>query len=115
MMRNRVVALWAARDPNGTICLYAKHQLPHTEPSENARAIKAQGDWIPGIINCSAGSTAEQYAVAQIYESLGLRVEYAASSSEAGMAQFRQLLATNKLKVFASLSMFLSRVPDWRR
>lgn len=115
MMRDRVVALWAARDPNGTICLYAEHQLPHTEPSENARAIKAQGDWIPGIINCFAGSIAEHYAVAQMYQSLGLKVEYVAPGPEAGMAQFWQLLATNKLKVFASLSMFLSeyRIGDY--
>ena len=35
-----VAALWGARDPGGTIHLYAEHLLPHGEPSENARAIR---------------------------------------------------------------------------
>jgi hypothetical protein len=43
-----VAALWGAEDPSGTIYFYAEHQFAHPEPSENARAIKQLGGWIPG-------------------------------------------------------------------
>ena len=44
-----VAAVWGARDPSGTIYLYAEHVHPHAEPSQDARAIKVPGDWIPGV------------------------------------------------------------------
>jgi hypothetical protein len=43
-----VAALWGAEDPSGTIYFYSEHQFAHPEPSENARAIKQLGGWIPG-------------------------------------------------------------------
>src|ERR1039458_5231627 len=49
--RTAVAALWGARDPGGTIYLYAEHLSPNAEPSQNAAAIKRWGDWIPGMIN----------------------------------------------------------------
>jgi predicted phage terminase large subunit-like protein len=104
-----VAALWGARDPGGTIYLYAEHQLPHAEPSQNARGIKRLGPWIPGIINysCTPGSQAEKNGITQIYQELGLDVEASVQGDEAGVYQFWQLLASNRLKVFASLSGFL--------
>ena len=75
-----VAALWGARDPSGTIYLYAEHLHPHAEPSQNARAIKVLGDWIPGVINVSSitGSQPEKDAIAQIYPELGLNIETSA-------------------------------------
>ena len=107
--RNEIAALWGAQDPGGTIHLYAEHRLPHTEASENARAIKAQGDWILGMIHFSGlkGSTAQKQTIAQIYRNEGLKVAVAEQGEEAGVFQLQQLLTANKLKVFASLSMFL--------
>ena len=75
--RNAVAALWGARDPGGTIFLYAEHLFPHAEPSQNVRAIRALGDWIPGVINLSAikGSQAEKESIAQLYRQLGLSIQ----------------------------------------
>jgi predicted phage terminase large subunit-like protein len=105
-----VAAVWGARDSGGTIYLFAEHALPHAEPSENARAIKAHGDWIPGVINFSgiAGSIANKAALTQAYDDTGLRVESAMAVEEAGVLQFWQLLTSNKLKVFRSLPMLLA-------
>jgi predicted phage terminase large subunit-like protein len=105
-----VSAVWGTRDPGGTIYLYAEHSLAHAEPSENARAIKAQGDWIPGVINLShmPRSLAEKSAITRIYRDRGLTVTPAASVEEAGILKFWQLLASNKLKIFLSLPMLLA-------
>jgi predicted phage terminase large subunit-like protein len=104
--RDKVAAVWGAQDPGGTIYLYAEHALPHAEPSENARAIQAQGEWIPGLIHVSNGST-DRHRVTLLYQRLGLNVQCCATVEDAALFQFWQLLTTNQLKVFASLSMFL--------
>jgi hypothetical protein len=110
-----VAALWGARDAGGTIYLYAE-QFPHAEPSQNARAIRALGDWIPGVINfsCLKGSQAEKDKIRQIYRELGLNMQGSIKGEEAGIYLLLQLLASNKLKVFASLSGFLTeyRIED---
>jgi predicted phage terminase large subunit-like protein len=115
---NGVAALWGARDESGTIYLYAEHLLPHGEPSENARAIKAVGAWIPGVIHPSSikASQVERDMISHIYRELGLKIQTARVGEEAGLYQLLQLLASNKLKVFASLSRFLSeyRIGDER-
>ena len=84
-----VGAVWGARDPGGTIYLYAEHRLPHAEPSQNARAIKAAGDWIPGVVNLSAlkGSQDEKETIVQLYDELGLNVQIATPGGEAGIYQ----------------------------
>jgi hypothetical protein len=68
-----VAAIWGARDPSGATYLFAEHQLSHPEPSENALAIKKQGDWIPGILSASSvsGSQATRNSVAEIYRGQG--------------------------------------------
>jgi predicted phage terminase large subunit-like protein len=115
---NAVAALWGARDEAGTIYLYAEHLLPHGEPSENARAMKRPGGWIPGVIHPSSikASQSERDGIARIYREQGLRIQTAQVGEEAGIYQLLHLLASNKLKVFASLSRFLSeyRIGDER-
>ena len=108
--RPAVAALWGARDLGGTIYLYAEHLLPHAEPSENARAIKRLGDWIPGVINYSGskGSPADNDGITEIYRDLGLNVQAAMQGEEAGVMQVWQLLASKQLKVFASLAGFFA-------
>jgi predicted phage terminase large subunit-like protein len=104
--RDKVAALWGAKDPSGTVYLYAEHSSPHAEPSENARAILARGESIPGLIYISNGST-DRHRVTQIYQELGLEVESSIAVEEAALFQFWRLLATNELKVFTSLTRFL--------
>jgi len=109
VMPHAVAAIWGARDPGGTIHLYAEHHLPHGEPSENARAIRKVGDWISGMINFSGlkGGQAEKNRLRQIYGEQGLKIQSTMQGEEAGVYQLLQLLAANKLKVFASLSGLL--------
>lgn len=105
-----VGAVWGARDDSGTVYLYAEHCLPHAEPSQNVRAIKTLGDWIPGVISPSSlkGMQADKHRIARLYRQLGLNVQISKGGEEASIYEVLQLLASNKLKVFASLSTFLA-------
>jgi len=104
-------AVWGARDASGAIYVYAEHQCPHAEPSENARAIKRCGDWIPGILSSASisGSQDARNRIAEIYRERGLTI-YAVQhqAQEAAMYDLLQLLATKRLKVFASLAGLVS-------
>ena len=105
-----VAALWGAQDPSGSIYLYAEHQFTHAEPSENARAIKQWGGWIPGVLSSASlkGSPAARYSIAEIYRKEGLNICITPQAEEAAMYQLWQLLVAHKIRVFASLAGFLA-------
>jgi hypothetical protein len=92
-----------ASDPDGTIYLYGEHALPHAEPSENARPIKAHGGSMPDLIHCASWSI-DRHRVTLLHQQLGLKVR---SRGSAALFEFWSLLESNELKIFASLSMFL--------
>jgi predicted phage terminase large subunit-like protein len=106
---NGVAALWGAKSYDGTIYLYAEHQFPHAEPSANARAIQRLGSSIPGIISGASlkGSQDARNSIAQVYRQQGLNIQIAHHGEEAAEYQLRQMLATHKIRVFASLAGFL--------
>jgi predicted phage terminase large subunit-like protein len=105
-----VAGLWGARDDCGRIYLYSEHQLPHAEPSENARAIRQVGGWIPGVLSAGSlkGSKSARNSIAQIYGEAGLNIQVAHDGEEADMYQLWRMLANNQIKVFASLAGFLA-------
>jgi len=105
-----VAALWGASDQNGNIFLYAESVMPHAEPGENAGAIKQRGAWIPGVVHTPSfkGSLCEKNSLTQLYREQGLRVHTAHLGEETGIYHLLQLLKAQKLKVFNSLSDFLS-------
>jgi predicted phage terminase large subunit-like protein len=104
-----VAALWGARDPSGTIYLYGEHLFLDTEPGRNAKAIAEWGPWIPGVLNLSAlqGSQEDKIQIAGLYRKLGLEVAWSRAEGDAGTYKLAELLARNKLKVFAPLAQFL--------
>ncbi len=61
------------------------------------------------MINFSGlqGTQAEKNRLWQLYSEQGLKIQTAMQGEEAGVYQLLQLLASNKLKVFASLSGLL--------
>jgi len=105
--RDRVVAVFRAQDYSGTVHLYAEHCSPHAEPSDNARAILAHGDEIPGLIHLPDGGPGDKHRVALLYQQLGLDVQSCPLVEDAALFEYLQLLAKNKLKVFSTLGKFL--------
>ena len=110
-------ALWGARDPSGTIYVYAEHQRAHAERSENARALRRCGEWIPGILSTASlpGSQNSRNGIAEIYREQGLTI-YAVQhkAEEAAMFELWQLLATKRIRIFSSLTGFLTAYRVYR-
>jgi phage terminase large subunit-like protein len=115
---NRTAAVWGALDRDGdTLYLYAEHYYAHSEPSENARAIRAKGEWIPGVIDPAARGRSQRDGgqLIQDYRNLGLDITTAINAREAGIYDVWTRLLSGKLKVFKSLPSWLGEYRQYRR
>ena len=115
---NRTACLWAALD-RSIDCwyLYTEHYRGKAEPSIHATAIKARGEWIPGLIDPSARGRSqgdgEQLIVT--YGELGLKLEAANNAVEAGLYDVWERLSTGRLKVFHTLQNWQAEYRLYRR
>ena len=115
---NRTAALWGALDPHsGVVHLYAEHYYAHMEAGENARAIRARGEWIPGIVDPAARgrSAVDGQQLMQNYLDLGLDLTPAVNTREAGIQLVWERMLSGRLKVFASLANFWKEYRLYRR
>ena len=115
---NRTAALW------GALCreedcwyLYTEHYRGKAEPSTHATAIKARGEWIPGVVDPGARGRSqkdgEQLMV--IYGNLGLTLTEAKNALEAGIYEVWLRLATDRIKIFKTLQNFKAEYRLYRR
>lgn len=115
---NRTAALWGAWDmQNDVVYLYSEHYMSEVPPQIHADAIKARGDWIPGAIDpASAGSSQlDGRKLVDEYRTLGLDLALADNAVEAGIHAFYRRLVSGRLKVFKTLTNFLSEIRLYRR
>ena len=108
---NWTAALWMAIDPEtGTDYLYHEYKKGHAEPSVHAAAIKAAGDWIPGVIDPAANGRGQKDGakLLQDYRALGLDVTPASNEVHSSLFNLLERLSTNQLKVFSTLQ-------EWRK
>jgi len=102
---NFTAGAWLAQDPDSrAIYLYSCLKQSKAEPSIHAAAFKARGEWIPGVIDpASAGANqVDGRRLIDIYSKLGLNLQFADNSVEAGLFRVWELLSSGQLKVFAS-------------
>lgn len=114
----KTAALWAATDPTSKITyLYSEYYQGQQEPIIHADGIKARGVWIPGVIDSAAHGRSQEDGrqLFEIYTQLGLDLENANKSIEAGLYKVWQMLSTNRLKVFASLVNWFAEFRLYRR
>jgi hypothetical protein len=115
---NKTAAVWGARDnQTGVIYLYSEHYRGQTEPIIHAEAIKARGQWIPGVIDPAAtgSSQIDGRRLIDIYRSYGLNLEEAINAVEAGIVATWIAMSQGKLKVFKSLSNWWSEFRTYQR
>lgn len=115
---NRTAAAWAALDRDSdTVYLYSEYYRGQAEPSIHAEAIKARGDWIPGVIDPAARGRSQRdgQQLLQNYIDLGLKLDVAFNGVESGIYEVWQRLSTGRLKVFRSMSNFLFEFRLYRR
>jgi hypothetical protein len=107
---HKTAAIWGAKDnETGVLYLYSEHYMGHQQLSLHADAIKARGEWCPGVIDpASQGSTqTDGEQLIQLYRRQGLILSPALNAVEAGLYATWQMMSAGKFKVFASLGNWL--------
>ena len=115
---NRTAAVWGARDlETDTLYLYAEHYGGRMEPGDHAKHIRAKGEWIPGVIDPAARGRGQRdgQQLLQNYLDLGLDLEVANNSVEAGIDLVWMRLVSGRLKVFSHLHNWLNEFRKYRR
>ena len=115
---NRTAVVWGAWDREADVVyLYSTHYRGQAEPSIHADAVKARGDWIPGAIDPASRGRSQRDGeqLLQDYIDLGLDLTAADNAREAGIYRVWQRLSTGRMKVFRSLSDWLSEYRIYRR
>lgn len=115
---NKTAAPWFVLDRESDILyIYSEHYRGQAEPSLHAQAIKARGEWIPGVIDpASRGrSQADGAQLVETYKELGLDLEYAFNGVESGIYEVWQRMSSGRLKVFKSCGNWLSEFRLYRR
>jgi hypothetical protein len=115
---NRTAALWAAHDQDADVVyLYSEHYQSRQEPVFHVDAIKARGDWIPGVIDPAADSSNQKDGskLMEVYQGYGLNLEKADNAVVAGIEEVWTRLAGGRLVVFRSLVNWLAEFRLYRR
>jgi hypothetical protein len=115
---NRTAAVWAAIDrETDTAYLYSEYYRGQAEPVVHAEAIRSRGAWIQGVIDPAArGRTqTDGEQLLKAYVNLGLLVTVAHNGVESGLFEVWQRLSTGRLKVFATLTNWLTEFRLYRR
>lgn len=118
---NRTAALWLAWD-RSVDCAYAytEHYRGQAEPSIHASAIKARGEWIPGVIDPAARGRAQDDGKQLIvqYQSLGLHLipaDNTLTGEDSGIYAVWERLSTGRLKVFKTCQNLKAEYHLYRR
>lgn len=115
---NRTAAIWAAEDRDADVVhLYAEHYRGKAEPAVHAAAIRARGEWIPGVIDPAARGRSQKDGARLLkdYRDLGLNLIAAANAVEAGIFEVWTRLSTGRLKVARTLQYWLGEYRLYRR
>lgn len=115
---NRTAAVWGALDQStDTWYLYTEHYRGQAEPSVHATAIKARGEWIPGLIDPAARGRAQKDGERLIdaYTELGLKLVPYKNAVEAGIYAVWERLSTGRLRIFRTLQNWQAEYRLYRR
>ena len=111
-------ALWGAWDRQSDIVyLYSCYKQADAEPPVHVDAIKARGDWIPGVIDPAASGRSQRdgQRLLDDYVSMGLNLDLSDNAVEAGIHAVYRRLVSGRLKVFASLMPWFEEYRLYRR
>lgn len=114
----KTAAIWGAWDRStDTVYLYTEHYRGQAEPSIHATAIKARGEWIPGVIDPASRGRQQKDGeqLLQVYRDLGLNIEPARNDVESGIYLVWERLSTGRMKVFSTCLNWLAEYRLYRR
>lgn len=108
---NCTACVWGAHDTeNDVVYLYSEHYRGKVEPLIHATAIKARGEWIPGVIDKASKQEAQNASgdLFSEYRKLGLDIVTTSAKGnehllESGLMQVSTRLITGRLRVFDTM------------
>jgi hypothetical protein len=115
---NWTAALWCAYDRETmTKYLYGEYYAGEALPAVHASAIKARGEWIPGLIDPAANNRASKDGERLMtdYINEGLHLTKANNAVEAGILTCWQDLQLGRTKVFSTLQHFFAEYRLYHR
>lgn len=115
---NCTAAVFGAHDLDADVVyIYAEHYLSDQLPAVHAAAIKARGDWIPGVIDPSARNrnASDGESLFNRYRDLGLKLHKADNAVSEGLVDVLDRLQTGRLKVFDSCQNWIREFRLYRR
>lgn len=115
---NWTAALWQAYDRETlTRYLYAEYKAGEQLPQVHAAAIKARGEWIPGLIDPAANNRGQRDGerLMEDYINEGLHLDKAHNAVEAGLVGCWKELSIGKIKIFKTLVQFKEEYRVYRR
>jgi phage terminase large subunit-like protein len=115
---NNTAAIFGAWDrDNDVIYLHSEHKQGEAEPIIHAKAIKARGTWLKGVIDpASRGrSQIDGENLFGLYQKEGLKIYPADNAVEAGIYECWQRFSTGRMKVFKSMSSTLRELTLYQR
>ena len=115
---NATACVWGALDrETDTVYIYDEYKKGEAEPALHASAIKARGEWIPGVID-PASRGKSQHDGTKLYEKYvkeGLKIAIADNAVESGIYEVWQRLSTGRLKIFNTCTSLLAEMRLYRR
>lgn len=115
---NCTAAVWGALDKEtDVVYIYDEYKKGEAEPAIHASAIKARGEWVPGVIDPAARGRS-QHDGTKLYEKYikeGLKIAPADNAVEAGIYEVWQRLSTGRIKIFNTCTSLISEMRLYRR
>lgn len=114
---NTAVCFGALDRDNDVLYVYSEHKQGEAEPVIHAKAIKARGEWLKGVIDPAARgrSQIDGQNLYELYRGEGLKIYPAINAVEAGIYEVWQRLSTGRLKIFASCTSLLKELVLYHR
>jgi len=115
---NRTAAGWFAWDrESDVVYMYSEHYQGEQEVTLHAKAIKARGAWMPGVIDPHANDRSQRDGerIMALYIDEGLELTKADNAVEAGILRVWLRMATGRFKVFRSCVNTLNEGRLYRR
>lgn len=115
---NKTAVIWGAFDrENDTVYLYMEHYRGQAEPSVHADAVKARGDWIPGVIDPASRGRSQKDGTKLLtaYHKLKLKLSPADNALETGIHETWQRLSSGRLRVFSNCKHWFAEFRLYRR
>lgn len=115
---NITAVLWGALEREADCWhFYTEHYRGQAEPPSHVAAIKARGEWIPGLIDPSAGGSniKDGSQLMAEYTDLGLNLTPANNAVEAGIYAVWTRLVTGRIKIWRPLRKLQAEYNLYRR